>query len=202
MTATFFVMHPLPSIAGAAGDWIDLVTPLAVVAATALALAAVRAPPQALALAVVSGVLYVHWHGIHLAANSIGNEEVRGRAADVTHFWDEVFGHIEWHLGWIGLLAAVALGDSLPRGPDGDTRRWQFVVAAVLLGLTLFTSSVEGGTWWLVLTTTAVFVIWAVRRPRPIVVTCAAAFSIASTLIAVWAIWHRGMPQFSEVGWL
>jgi hypothetical protein len=62
------------------------------------------------------------------------------------------------------------------------------LLAALVLGFTLFTSTVEGGTWWLELGATAVFVAWAAARPRPLLVTCAAAFVLAATLIGVWAI--------------
>jgi hypothetical protein len=34
------------------------------------------------------------------------------------------------------------------------------------------------------------------------VVTIASAFGLAAVLMVIWAIWHQGMPQFSEVGLL
>jgi hypothetical protein len=203
--SSFFVFHHLPSIAGeSAGDWIDLITPFAVVAASAVTLISLRAPPAAVAVALVAAVLYVDGHGIHLAANSIGHETLSGEAKDVTHFWDERFGHIEWHLGWMALIAALALAEML----SGAARAWRphslpvTGTTIALLGFTLFTSTVEGGTWWLELGATAVFVVWTLRAPRPVLATCSGAFTLASLLIAVWAIWHGGVPQFSEVGWL
>lgn len=201
---SFAVFQHVPSFAGGAGDFVDLVTPFAVVGTAALVLASLRAPPVAVAFALIAGVLYVDGHGIHLAANSVGNETgLSGDAEDVAHFWDEVFGHIEWHLGWILLVGAVAAAEALGRGPRGRPRSFALAGATVaVLGFTLFTSTVEGRTWWLALGATPLFLAWAVRAPRPLVVTAAGAFGLASLLMAGWAIWHGGMPEFSEVGWL
>jgi len=51
----------------------------------------------ALRVQIIGAILYVDGHGIHLAANSIGHEDLTGDAKDVTHFWDEEWGHGEWH---------------------------------------------------------------------------------------------------------
>jgi hypothetical protein len=203
--ASLFVFHHLPALAGeSAGDWIDLVTPFAVVGTAALVLGFLRPTRAAVVLACAAAVLYVDGHGIHLAANSIGHQRLTGDAKDVTHFWDERFGHVEWHLGWIGLIAALALAEA--RSVAARALRLPSPALAaltiVLLGFTLFTSTVEGGTWSLELAATAVFVGWCARAPRPLLGTCAGAFGLASLLIAVWAIWHGGVPQFSDVGWL
>jgi hypothetical protein len=189
-----FVFHHLPSLAGeTAGDWIDLLTPFAVIGAAAFVIG--RGPGTlALVVAVVGAVLYVDGHGIHLAANSIGQEELTGDAKDVTHFWDEEWGHFEWHLGLFVLIGAFCLARR--------ERPWLPALCAVLLAWTFFTNTVEGGTWWLVLVATAVFVPWAIAARRPIVVTAAAAFGLATLLIGIWAVWHQGMPQFSDVGLL
>jgi hypothetical protein len=203
--ACFFLFHLVPSVAGEkAGDWIDLVTPFAVVATTVVALTSMAARPPAVVLALIGVVLYIDGHGIHLAANSIGHEALSGDAKNVTHFWDETFGHIEWHLGWMTLVAALVLAEAL----SGRTRRLlpsSFGLAAAtvgLLGLTLFTSTIEGGTWWLELVATGAIVSWAIAAPRPLLTTCASAFALAATLIGIWAAWHKGVPQFSDIGWL
>src|SRR6266511_2074087 len=196
-SAAIFVFHQLPSLAGKdAGDWIDLLTPFAVLAAAPFLLGRDVSVP-ALVVAVVGAALYVDGHGIHLAANSIGHEHVTGDAKDVTHFWDEEWGHAEWHLGWFVLVLAACLGE---RGRPVRLQPWQAVVSALLLGWALFVSTVEGSTWWLELGATAVFVPWAAAAQRPVLVACAAGFGFAALLIGVWALWHGGVPQFSEVG--
>jgi hypothetical protein len=198
-SAAVFVFHQLPSLAGdTAGDWIDLVTPFAVVAAAAFLLG-LDAPAIALVIAVVGAVLYVDGHGIHLAANSIGHEQLTGDAKDVTHFWDEEWGHAEWHLGWFVLVLAACLGES---GRPVRLQPWQASVSALLLGWALFVSTVEGSTWWLELGATAVFVPWAATARRPLLAACAGGFGFAALLIGIWALWQGGVPQFSEVGFL
>jgi hypothetical protein len=195
--ASAFVFHHLPSATGDSGDWIDLATPFAVVGAAAVLLVALRAPPSALCVALIAALLYVDGHGIHLAANSIAGESPTGEAESTAHFWDERFGHIEWHLGWIGLIGAFCLADRAR--PVALGRRVQAGIA-LLLGFTLFTNTVEGGTWWLELAAAGFFAVWAALARRPLLVTTAAAFAVGTVLIGVWAIWQGGVPQFSEAG--
>jgi hypothetical protein len=197
--ASAFVFHHLPTAAGEAGDWIDLATPFAVVGAAAALLTALRPPAGAGALAVgiLSALLYVDGHGIHLAANAVARESPTGEAERTAHFWDERFSHVEWHLGLIGLIGAFCLAERAGPRPLGGRVQ---AATALLLGITLFTSTVEGGTWWLALGATAVFAAWAFRDRRPILVACAAAFAVATVLIGVWALWQGGVPEFSEAG--
>jgi hypothetical protein len=199
--AAAFVFHHLPAFVGDAGDWVDLVTPFAVVAAAAALLAALAPSPRVVAAALAAGVVYVDGHGIHLAANSIRNEGVSGRAADVAHFWDERFGHLEWHVGWIALVLVVCVAEAAADRPVARDRVAAGLVV-VLLGVTLFTSTVEGQDWWLVPPVAAVLAAWALARRAPLVSACAGAFALASLLMAVWAVWHGGMPEFSDVGWI
>jgi len=195
--AAVFVFHHLPVLAG---DWVDLVTPLAVVGAAALVLAALDPPPAVLVVALVAAVAYVDGHGIHLAANSVDNLHPTGAVGHRAHFWDERFGHFEWHAGWFALLGAICLAE---RGRAVAISRREVAAVLVLLGFSLFTNTVEGGTWPLELGATAVFVAWALReRGRPLLVVVAATFTVGAALIGVWAIWHGGVPQFSQLGWL
>ena len=190
-----FVLHQLPAAIGEAGTWLDLGTPFVVLGAAAWALRGARGVAVVTALA--GAVLYADGHGIHLAANDIRGEEPVGDVQRVAHFWDERFGHIEWHLGWLVLLAAFCLAED--RGGRIGRRE---AAAALLLGWTLFTNTVEGGDWGLTLAAAPVFAAWSVVRPRPVVTACAVACLLAAALIGVWAAWQGGVPQFSEVGWI
>ena len=181
------------------GDWVDLVTPFAVVGAAALTLAALEPPPIVVMLAVVAAIVYVDGHGIHLAANSIANVHPTGSAGRTAHFWDERWGHLEWHTGWFALLAALCLAE---RSRPTSISRRQALAVVVLLGISLFTNTVEGGTWPLELGATALFVAWALSRRRPLLRVVAGSFAVGATLIGIWAIWQGGVPQFSQLGWL
>jgi hypothetical protein len=193
-----FVFHNLPAVAGAAADWIDLATPFAVIGASALLLRQ-RAPARVLAVVVVGVLLYVSGHGIHLAANSIDYERLAGDARDTAHFWDEEWGHVQWHLGWFVLILGFCLAErERPVGVEPVLG----ALSALLLAATLFTNTVEGGTWWLELAATLLFVPWALRARRPLLGAFAAAFGLCAIAIGGWALWHGGVPEFSDLGWL
>lgn len=195
------VFHHLPAVGGSVGEWIDLVTPFAVIGTAAVLLAGLGAWGAGLGVAVAAGIAYVDGHGIHLAANSIYAEGLTGEAERVAYYWDERFSHWEWHLGLIGLLVAFCLAEPWARPPiRGSTA--QATAVALLLGVTLFTSTVEGQTWWLLPPAGAFFVVWALARARPLLGACAGALAVACILLAGWAAWHRGVPEFSDLGWI
>src|SRR3954463_2839221 len=195
--AVFFVFHQAPStfFSARVEAGVDVLTPFAVVAATVAVLLALGATRVPLLAGVFAGVLYVHGHGAHLSANSIHNE---GIDDDVVYFWDERFSHIEAVLGWFGLVAAICFAER--RSPaSADSSPAVLGLAALLLGWTFFTSTVEGQTWWLELPTAAAFAVWALRERRPLLTASAGAFAFGALLIGIWAIWHGGVPEFSDV---
>jgi len=191
--------HHLPTIDVLnLGILVDFFTPLAVVGAAAAVLLADERPSRlALAVAFVAALAYVEGHGIHLSANAINGADPVGEAGRRAEFWDERFGHVQWHLGWFGLLLAFCLAERGRPGPWPGFRRAALPVAA--LGFTLFTSTVEGQTWPLLLAVGAAFVAWAAVERRPLLAQCAAAFAVAAALVGAWAIWQGGVPEFTEV---
>jgi hypothetical protein len=196
--AAVLAFHHLPTIDLLnLGIAIDGFTPLAVVGTAALLLLAHRPARIALVVAFLAALAYVDGHGIHIAANAINGADPTGAAGDRTELWDERIGHIVWHLGWFGLLLAFCLAERAGLPQRYDRRLAAPSVAA--LGFTLFTSSVEGQTWPLMLSAGAGFVAWALVARRPLLVRCAAAFALAAALVAVWAIWQGGVPEFTEV---
>ncbi len=195
--AVFFVFHQFPSVLFTARieAAVDVLTPFAVAASTVAVMVALGASRGPVLAAVVAGVLYVHGHGVHLAANSIHNEGIED---PVVYFWDERFSHIEATLGWFGLVATFCLAERLS-APSTTTSRTLLGLAALVLGWTFFTSTVEGQTWWLELPTAVLFSVWALRSPRPLLRAAAGAFAVGAALIGVWAIWHSGVPEFSAL---
>jgi hypothetical protein len=198
--AVFGVRH-LSWVSDQTAEWISLATPFAVVAAAAAVLAQLQARGAPLAVAIVGGILYVDGHGMHLAADSIRSEGLSGEAERVAHFWDERISHWELHSGLMLVVVAFCLAEAEARVPVAPAP-WAAVSTVALLGLTLFAGVVEGGTWWLLPPAAIGLGIWAVLRPRPLLRTCAAAFGLALVLLVVWVVWHGGVPEFSDLGWI
>lgn len=96
-------------------DWLDVLTPYAVLLPAAVTLLSAGAWLRRWAVYLVGAVMYADGHGIHLAANSIG----RTAPGPAVHLWDEVVGHYVWYAGWILVLAAltaVLARRALPHG--------------------------------------------------------------------------------------
>ena len=175
-------------------DWVDLAVPYVVVGCAAATLAAASARKAEWVALGAFGVLYTQGHGIHLAANSIGNVE----PSDIVHLWDEIVGHWLWYAGLAGIVAALAL--ALSRAP-APPRIWSVPLAAVF-GFTIFTNSVEGGTAALGIATGVVFTVWGARTYGRATEVLAPAYGIALVCLVAWGAYWRGFPQFSELGWV
>jgi hypothetical protein len=176
-------------------DLADLATPFAVVGTAALLLWLMRPGPRVLALAVAAGVLYTNGHGIHLAANSVAGQPLEQSVERTIYFWDERLGHIEWHLGWIGLLASFVLAAS-------DTAPFRPVVGLAtisMLGFALAGASLEGQTWWMVLAAAPLFVWRAAAHRTHTSLVVGAAVLLAAAGILSWAAYWGGVPQLTEV---
>ena len=190
--------HHLPTIDVLnLGIVIDGFTPLAVVGSAAALLLGERPGSRTLVVAFLAALAYVDGHGIHMAANAINGADPTGLAGDRTELWDERIGHIVWHLGWFALVFAFCLAERDRPGTVPGPRASAVAIAA--LGFTLFTSTVEGQTWPLMLAAAAGFVGWAAAARRPLLVRCAAAFALAAVLVGIWAVWQGGVPEFTEV---
>ncbi len=142
--AVFHHVGSLPRGLGAApsgtrwADWIDVLTPYAVLTPAALALYTAGAPRRTWAAFLVGAVAYAQGQGMHLAANSIGNVE----SSEVAHLWDEVVGHYLWYAGVAVVTATLA--STMRRRPR--PRAVSAYAAAAVAGLTWGTNAVGGGT--------------------------------------------------------
>ncbi len=118
-------------------DWLDLAVPWLVLAPAAVAVWAAGASVRLWSFFAAGSLAYTSGHGIHLAANSIGN----ANPGPTAHLWDEVVGHVVWYAGAALVLAALALtmrGERRPH-PLG-------YVLGVGVGLTWASNAVGGGT--------------------------------------------------------
>lgn len=126
-------------------DWIDLLVPWLVLAPGGLAMwsAGPSASPRAWATFGAGALAYTSGHGIHLAANSVGNVA----PGETAHLWDEVVGHHLWFAGVV--LVAVALAMTM-RGRPRPAPVGPAVVACALAigaGVTWATNAIGGGTF-------------------------------------------------------
>ena len=189
------------------GDWISLLTPLAVMGSALLVFDATegsdadRTLAQRLLLA--SATLYSMGLGINLSANAIArflDEKLPTQPAALTYFLDEHLGHIVWHLGMVGVSAALLLAArSLPERRLGPAT----VIGAVAYAFAWFTDAVEGQTVPLLLTVSLIFTAVLVGR-QAVARSLIGRFLLlahvcALLLFATWFVWQGGFPQFTEV---
>lgn len=118
-------------------DWLDLAVPWLVLGSAAAVLWADQPPARTWVLFGAGALAYTSGHGIHLAANSIGNQV----SDETVHLWDEPVGHHIWFAGVALVIAALALTMiDKPRPPVLG------YVLAVTVGLTWATNALGGGT--------------------------------------------------------
>ena len=188
-------------------DWLDLLTPFAVLGpALASLVSTPQRTPAALVVFAVGAALYVEGHGIHLAANSIANEQEAAGAepSPVVHLWDEPVGHHLWFAG-VALVVMALVSAGQRRQTPGDG--WLGRLLGLQFGLTWATNGLEGGTAVFSGLVAVGFVVWAAAtlrsgvglRPVPVLVLWT--FAPAASVIAGYGLLQGGFPQPSEIGW-
>ena len=194
------------------GDVLDLLTPLVLIPLYWLLLGwgGSQPPSRAAQFAfILLAVLWVEGQGIHLAANSLGHLEMDMQDLFVyklTYFYDEVLGHILWHLGEIGLAALLMLHAWKHPFTEQRASLLPPAIAALFYGFTYFVSSVEGqtvaaGLPFALLAVVAGF-IWGRKEfhQAPVLAFFTFAFGVAIALFVIWGLIWGGFPEFSKVG--
>lgn len=164
----------LPDGLGPAGsgtrvaDWIDLLVPFVVLTPALLTLVAAGSSRATYLWFALGSWLYASGHGIHLSANSIGNEA----PGDTAHLWDEYVGHYLWYAGVVvvgATLVLTMLGRPRPRSSLA-------YLLAVAVGLTWATNAVGGEMWigGLVVAMAAGLVGWRRRAELAVLLAFAA----------------------------
>ena len=174
-------------------DWIDLGVPYAVVGLAGVLLATTNAARTPWVVLALGAIVYTQGHGIHLAANSIGN----AAPGDPAHLWDEVVGHYVWYGGLAVVVGGLVLG--VERRPAPTSLWW--IPFAILFGFTILTNSIEGGTPVLGIGTALVFIAWGLRRRKRIAWLLVPSYGVALAGLIGWGVYWGGFPQFSELGW-
>jgi hypothetical protein len=186
-------------------DWVDLLTPYAVLGTAAVVLFRAGATPSQWGLFGFGGVTFALGKGLHLAANSVSNVADPVVAhAPVVHLWDEVVSHLIWFSGLFVVL--LAIGWTL-RGIWFRVGAVDLLVAG-LVALTLTNNYIEGGAALLGLLFLATLFAFGLRtRPNPVSRLLLAVGGMGLVLLAGWgAYWFLAdgsvFPQFSELGWI
>jgi hypothetical protein len=209
------IARPLGDVGGVrAADWLDLLTPWAVVGAAAWVLLRRRAQTAgtgpgrvAWALLGLGGIAFAQGKGLHLAGNSVGNAGPVGRAAELAHLWDESVGHWIWYVGLLVILVGVARAVLDGREP-GLRTSGAGVALAVVAGFSLANTWIEGHTPWLGLAAAAGFCAVGVRRRRCGGTLWAVCFGVALLQLVAWGTYWwlaEGLvfPEYYDVfDWL
>jgi len=138
-------------------DWLDLAVPWLVLVPAAQTLQTAKVDARVWWTFGAGALAYASGHGIHLAANSVGNVE----PGPTAHLWDEVVGHYVWYAGVAGLLVALAMSMAgRPRPPLVG------YLLAIAVGLTWASNAVGGGTEWFSLAVALVAAWWGWTKRR------------------------------------
>ena len=186
-------------------DWVDLLTPFAVLGCAAMVLVAAAASRGQWVLLGVGGVTFTLGHGLHLSANSVSNvADPAVAAASIVHLWDEVISHWIWYTGLFLVMAALAWavrGRELAVGVVDQ-------VVALLVAITLVNTYIEGGTPWLGLVFLAAALAAGLRwRPDGVARLLVVIGGAGLVLLVAWGVfWYLAdgsvFPEFSELGWI
>ena len=186
-------------------DWIDLLTPFAIVGCAAMVLDRSGADRRSWSVFGVGSVAFVLGHGLQLSANSISNvDQVAVAQASIVHLWDEVASHYIWYSGLFIVLVALvfALRD------QAFELRPASVVIALAFAVTLVNTYIEGGVPWLGIAFLASGAITGLAlRPAPVARLVLLIGVVGLLLLLSWgAYWYVAdgtvFPEFSDVGWI
>jgi hypothetical protein len=178
-------------------DWLDLTVPYVVLALAAWTLQGLVARRDNWVLLAVGGVVFTQGHGLHLAANSVGN--VHPSATE--HLWDEVVGHYIWYAGLALVILAVAR-ELAPRPLPSGKAWWIGILGAVGLGVTIFDNLDEGGVVLAGSFMVAAFVAYGWRFRHTSGRLLLIAYGVTALALAGWGAYWGGWPQFSQLGWI
>ena len=186
-------------------DWVDLLTPFALLGCAAMVLLRAGAARGQWVLFGIGGVAFALGHGLHLAANSISNVADETVAdATIVHLWDEVVSHWIWYTGLFLVLASLAWAlrsVEFRLGIPG-------VVLGVLVALTLANTYIEGATPWLGLAFLTCGVLTSLAwRGSSVARLLLLVGGVGLVLLVGWgAYWYLAdqsvFPEFSELGWI
>jgi hypothetical protein len=186
-------------------DWVDLLTPYAVLGCAAMVLVRAEASRAHWVLFGVGGITFALGKGLHLAANSVSNvADVVVAKASIVHLWDEVVSHYIWYTGLFLVLAAMGWALRTQEFRVGAVD----IVVALLVAVTLVNTYIEGGTPWLGLAFLTVGLVCGfLWRPAAVSRLLLVVGGVGMLLLVGWGVYWLAadgstFPQFSELGWI
>jgi hypothetical protein len=182
-------------------DWVDLLTPFAVLCTAAVVMLRARATTSQWVLFGLGGIAFSMGKGLHISANSASNvADTVVADSSIVHLWDEVVSHLIWY------VVLLALGWAL-RGVEFRVGALDLVVAG-LVALTLVNTYIEGAQPLLGLAfLLSLLVTGLLSRPDPVSRLLLVVGGLGLLLLVGWGVYWvladgSFFPEFSELGWI
>lgn len=200
------VFRPLGAVGDTrVADWVDLLTPYAVLGTGAMVMLRARATRPQWILFGLGAVTFSLGKGLHLAANSVGNvADPAVAGAPIVHLWDEVVSHAIWFTGLFLVLIALAWALRAVTFPVGPLD----LGVAALVAITVVNNYVEGAQPALgVAFLASLFVLGLRWRPAPVSRLMLIVGGLGLALLLGWGLYWfltdgSAFPEFSELGWI
>ncbi len=187
-------------------DWVDLLTPFAILGCAAMVLVRAEASRGQWVLFGVGGITFTLGHGLHLAANSVSNvADTVVAKASIVHLWDEVVSHYFWYIGLFLVMAAMALGAAPAGVPGGRGRRGRRAAGGGHAGQQLHRGrDPVAGVWCSSRWASSAEFLW---RPAAVSRLLLVVGGVGLVLLIGWGVYWlvadgSVFPQFSELGWI
>ena len=212
MLAPAFLAYPFPPYPLMSwGDIVDMLTPLILIPLYWLLFTDADRTDRPRVLDIVFLTFASLWalgHGMHLAANSIGNLLGQGNTPvhQLVHFLDEDMSHYLWHIAIIGLSILILIPPRRREVGVGGVPWPLIIVSAALYGFTYFAAIIEGGTvpfgLLAAILITLILLIAARSSIRSNSMTSFffLGYALAILLCGLWYAYWGGFPEFSEIG--
>ncbi len=194
----------------------DLLTPLVVIPLAWLVLDLTGGSGRrGLVAFLVVAALWVEGHGIHLAANAVGDAFPHDGAAafyqtvpgDLNLWLDETLSHWMWHAAWVAMSVMVLAAATRADIPPANRTSVMAAVAGFLHGATFFAVTVEGVTTLLGIPASILILAWcALAGRRGLTRQPVVTFFLVSTVVTLlgYVVWGAlndwTLPEFSKVG--
>ena len=169
----------------------------------------------AVIILIFGAISFVEGHGMHLSANAIARHLTSMKDSSLfalDYSFDEIMGHIFWDSGIIILsLGITFVGFHIDPKKLSNMKQALILLASLIYGFTYFVNAVEGQTVFFTLPMAVAIPLaiwWTANRKsarisrNPVLSLFLYSHIVALGLFLIWAIWQKGFPEFSALGWI